>query len=648
MATLNLHAKQDFLEREAKTSDPLKALAEFVWNSLDAEATKVEVVFERNDLGGINGIKIFDNGHGIDFDRVNDDFGNLGDSWKRHAQRTKELKRAIHGKEGRGRLRFFSLARSCTWSTVFIENDEYRAFQIKINANSLEKCEIEDPVTSTIDHTGTEVRMRGLKDTFDQLASIDTFKSFGSIFAPYILQYPDVEIWFDSKRVDPKITVERWIELPQEPLRLSNRTLEDLKLSVIEWNNVIDGRQIHFGGENSIVLGSQPAHVTAPGFEFSAYAYSKYFQELADQNLLEMDDLNEPDFLIVIDHIRTELGDYFRKRQSEKALGVIQELKEVGAYPYEGEPKDKVEERERQVFDLATYAVSSYSRDFKKAEPSLQKMTLTLLKQAVKHNPDELSTILRAVVNLPKAKQSEFSSLLKKTELGNIINASTLVSERLVVLEVLKGIVFNPKFRNTIKERGELDELIRDHTWLFGEHFHITMAEAGLTRVMNRVSEDLGRKKRRGRVAKKDGKTGRVDNFLGRQVPNPDPEKREYILIELKRPSLEIGRKELDQVEDYLNAIRDLDDFKRTDTTWNFFVISGSHKPEIEPRVNPADRSKGLYLDGSNFRVWVKTWSEIIRENEARLKFVNDELQLEVSDEEIESRINELRNLVTN
>ena len=38
---------------------------------------------------------------------------------------------------------------------------------------------------------------------------------------------------------------------------------------------------------------------------------------------------------------------------------------DAGVYPYEGDPRDEVERRERQVFDIATHAVSSYSRDFK-------------------------------------------------------------------------------------------------------------------------------------------------------------------------------------------------------------------------------------------------------------------------------------------
>jgi len=647
MTTLNLHAKQDFLEREAKTNDPIKAISEFVWNSLDADSTRVQVDFEKNDLGGLTSITIVDNGHGIKFDQAEHDFGNLGDSWKRHVHRTAGLKRAIHGKEGRGRLRFYSLAQRCKWLTTFQSGDGFKSYHIEVFANALERCEVSSLDAPVDQQTGTVVQLQNLKDTFDRLVDVDAFREFSSVFAPYLLQYPDVEIWYNGFTIDPNITVERWLELPQPEIVLSDRTISDLKLKVIEWKNPIETRQIHFGGEDSIVLGSQAAHVTAPGFEFSAYAYSAYFQELADKNLLELDDLNEPDFLIVINHIRNELGDYFRQRQSEKSQGVIQDLKDAGAYPYEGDPKDQVELRERQVFDIATYAVSSYSKDFTKAEPSLQRMTLTLLKEAIKHNPDDLSTILQAVVNLPKKKITEFSSLLKKTELGNIINASSLISERVVIIEMLKGIVFDPKYRSTVKERGELDVLIRDHTWLFGEQFHITLSEAGLTRVMERVSAEVSSKGKGKRVVKKDGKVGRVDNFLGRLVPNPDPVKREYLLIELKRPSLMVGRKELDQVEDYMNAIKDEDDFVRTDTTWHFYLISGSHADEIESRINQKDRPQGLFLEGENYKVWVKTWSEIIRANEARLKFVQDQLKIEVSDIEIETRIQQLQKLVT-
>jgi hypothetical protein len=646
MTTLNLHAKQDFLERDAATRDPIRALAELVWNALDADATTIEVTLDRNDLGGLVAIRVTDNGNGISAESAAHDFGNLGDSWKRQAHRTSTLSRAIHGKEGRGRLRFFSIAQRARWFTTSRGESGLSSRVIEIHSKSLERCDVNESGDLLSSASGTIVELTMLKDTFDALSTPDAYRQFSTLFAPYVLQYPNAEIWFNGFKVDPEITINRWHELPRVVVTLGDRTIDDLRVKVIEWKSASETRQIHFGGEDGIVLGSQPAHVTAPGFEYSAYAYSSFFQEVADQNLLELDSLNEPNFLAVLTHIRESLTDYFRSRMSEQSLGVIQDLKDQGAYPYEGEPRDEVERRERQVFDIATYAINSHSRDFSKAETPLKKMTLTLLKEAIKHNPDDISTILQAVVNLGKAKQSEFSALLKKTQLGNIIGASSLISDRVTTLEVLKGMVFDPKFRRSVKERGELDVLVRDHTWLFGERFHITMSETGLTKVMSRVAEDLGSKRKGRKITKKDGSVGRVDCFLGRSVPHSDEGKREYLLIELKRPSIKLGRKELDQVEDYVNAIRNEPEFLHTDTSWNFYLVASEFEPEIHSRIYQKDRDHGLFLYGDNFKFWIKTWAEVVRENEARLNFVQKKLQIEVSDTEIESKIAELQKLV--
>ena len=130
-------------------------------------------------------------------------------------------------------------------------------------------------------------------------------------------------------------------------------------------------------------------------------------------------------------------------------------------------------------------------------------------------------------------------------------------------------------------------------------------------------------------------------------MPHSDAGKREYLLIELKRPSLKLGRKELDQVEDYVNASRDEPEFLHTDTSWNFFLVASEFEPEIESRIYQKDRPHGLFLNGDNFQFWIKTWAEVVRENEARLQFVQQKLQVEVSDSEIEDRIKELQQLVT-
>lgn len=643
MAVFDLLARQDHLEKVANTREPVRALAEFVWNALDADATHVEVDFVLNALGGIDRIEIRDNGTGISHARAERDFANLGNSWKRKAPRTPGLNRAVHGKEGRGRLRFYSLSEKASWRSTYQESGQTLSIGIEISAAMLDKCLVTDAVLATDPTVGTVVELYPLKSTFAWLQSQEAFLQFSSLFAPYILRYPDVRIYYNKLKVDPASTIAHSYEFSTQTVVGPTRTISDLILKVIEWNSAVEARKIHLGGENGIVLGSQSAHVVAPDFQYSAYAYSSFFQEIADANLLEFEELSDPDFRSVMDHIREQLNDYFRARQAERSRTLIDELKSVGAYPYEGDPRDEVERRERQVFDIATFAVSSYSREFKKSETSVKRMTLTFLREAIRHNPDALSTILRAVVNLPKNRQDEFSNLLQKTELGNIISASSLIADRIITLEVLKGMVFNPAHRYTVRERGELDTVVRDNTWIFGERFHITMPEAGLSKVMERVSEELGTKRKRGQVRKADGSAGRLDCFLGRSVPLPDHDKREFLVVELKRPSIKVGRTELDQLEDYVNALKAQPDYRHTHTTWNFYLITGEYDTRISDRVNQKDRPVGLFVETENSRVWIKTWSELIRDCESRLQFIQNKLQIEVSGSEIEQRITSLR-----
>ncbi|HYG28705.1 MAG TPA: ATP-binding protein [Allosphingosinicella sp.] len=645
MTALSLQARQDFLEKDAQTRDPMKGIAEFVWNSLDADATQVNVELVRNDLGGIAAVRISDDGHGISKERADHDFGNLGDSIKRKVARTRTHERAIHGKEGRGRLKFFSIARTATWRTVYEEGEGRFVLTLEVQANNLERCEVSEPVPTEAE-VGTTVELAPLKEAFDSLGSADAFRQFSTIFAPYILQYPNVRISFNGFEVDPRVTIHRTHDIPQGAVVCPGRTIEDLRLKVIEWNAATESRQIFFGGDNGIVLGSQAAYVTAPNFAYSAYAYSGFFRELADANLLDLEGINDPDFLHVLEHIRSDLKDYFRRRQADLSQGLIQDLKDQGAYPYEGDPSNEVERRERQVFDIATYAVSSHSREFARADTSLKRMTLTLLKEAVKHNPDALSTILRAVVNLPKVQQTEFSELLQRTELGNIISSSSLIADRIATLSILRSMVFEPRYRQTVKERGQLDALVRDNTWLFGEQFHFTLPEIGLSRIMARVAEDVGSSGTRRKVTKLDGKRGRADQFLGRIVPGPEKSRHEYLLIELKRPGLLIGRKELDQVEDYLNALRKQPDFSHTDTQWHFFLVTTEYDEAVAARISQSDRPLGVAQTGDNYTVWVKTWAEVIRESEARHQFIQDHLKVEVTDEQIDARIRDLAQAV--
>jgi Histidine kinase-, DNA gyrase B-, and HSP90-like ATPase len=102
-------AEEDFIEK-LTVAGPTQALAELIWNGLDAEATKVSVELD-NSLLGLRAIRVRDNGHGIQPQDAEEVFIHLGGSWKRSANKSKNGKRVLHGKEGKGRFRALALGR---------------------------------------------------------------------------------------------------------------------------------------------------------------------------------------------------------------------------------------------------------------------------------------------------------------------------------------------------------------------------------------------------------------------------------------------------------------------------------------------------------------------------------------------------------
>jgi sensor histidine kinase regulating citrate/malate metabolism len=68
MKRVSVSVQNDYLERMSKTR-PINAVAELVWNSLDADADKIKVKLFENEMGGLEKLTVTDNGHGLDYAR---------------------------------------------------------------------------------------------------------------------------------------------------------------------------------------------------------------------------------------------------------------------------------------------------------------------------------------------------------------------------------------------------------------------------------------------------------------------------------------------------------------------------------------------------------------------------------------------------
>jgi hypothetical protein len=115
---------------------PVPALAELVWNSADADATRIDIEIDQNDFG-MQAVTVRDDGHGLPHDEVEALFGKLGGSWKTHGNRSKIKGRILHGKEGKGRFKALALGRVANWSVIYREADKLLGYSITIIRDDL-------------------------------------------------------------------------------------------------------------------------------------------------------------------------------------------------------------------------------------------------------------------------------------------------------------------------------------------------------------------------------------------------------------------------------------------------------------------------------------------------------------------------------
>lgn len=75
---IDLHVGQDHLQRLIHASQPVRARAGPIWNTLDSDATRVGVKVVESEMGGVQKVRVEDDGHGMTFGEAREEFSHLG------------------------------------------------------------------------------------------------------------------------------------------------------------------------------------------------------------------------------------------------------------------------------------------------------------------------------------------------------------------------------------------------------------------------------------------------------------------------------------------------------------------------------------------------------------------------------------------
>lgn len=286
--TFEVQVQDDHLQRISQTRKPVLAVAELIWNAVDADADRIDITLVDDHLGALRAVEVADNGHGIPYSEAEALFSKLGGSWKPERRFSREKRRLLHGKEGRGRFRAFALGRVIDWDVRYSTADELRQYRVSMVKDWPRRVQLSDdePVRYGSE-TGIIVRVSELVRDFRSLRSEEAPADLALIFALYLRQYPTIGITYNGTRINPTAAEDVTASYDLSPIATSDEETFPVSLEIVEWR-IRTERRLYFCDADGFPLDETVPGVPAPGFDFTAYLKSDYFAKLVANNLIDL------------------------------------------------------------------------------------------------------------------------------------------------------------------------------------------------------------------------------------------------------------------------------------------------------------------------------------------------------------------------
>jgi hypothetical protein len=293
-------------------------------------------------------------------------------------------------------------------------------------------------------------------------------------------------------------------------------------------------------------------------------------------------------------------------------------------YPYRAEPTDAVSDARRAIYDVVLDRVNEHA-NLEGMSKKQQAVVFRLLARALRN--ENLLEVLSEVARLSDEDIESFRRVLEKTTLESIVRLSSEVTERIHFLDVLNELVYGDVAKH-VKERSQLHRILDSRCWVFGSQYHLASSDKSFRDVIQRhraaaglasVTDD--------QLAGVEGVRDIPDLFFVAERDYPVEPKHWRLLVELKAPKVNAGRKELEQVRRYAERVHKANDLATPSTRWDVFLVTTGVKDEIERDRCQKDRLHGCAYDWGDLRVWVVKWSEVIQQARDEMALVRDHLK---------------------
>jgi hypothetical protein len=618
-----------------------EAIAEFIWNSFDADADNV--VFEFNIekvLGSCSELKISDDGSGIPNDQLKFKF-------KPYFESRKIVSKNVslpHGHHGYGRFTFSIFSPKATWETVYEDRagDKYK-YSISIHEDDLVKIIDSEPKkVPTNTKVGTTVTFYELSDISESYINSVIIPFIKYEFAWFLVLYPAKKIAFGDTIINAtEILKDKSLVIESEKKSYTSTDDVVFSLNYVQWNKKLHdeySKIYYIADAKEVFKENTKLNNKSDSFFHSVYVESSYFSEfefISNENN-DVQDLIFPGVKNrkskTFQFIENEIYQLLKEKRSPFIAKLSKKL--VSDYESDG-VITPVNDDSSPLEKFENQAIKEIVEELHNIEPKIfsgfnieQKKTFIGLLSTIISSSDAKNKILKivkSIIELDKDKQTELADLLDRVALGGLINIAKLIEYRYSKCEEFKRVIFDE-----MKSSYEVDvqKLVEDNLWMLEEGFHLIGAEEDKfeTNLRNLLafnklpSEDV-------HLDHKDKNT-EVDIFACRKLNDGNGIK--HIVVELKRPTVIINNKCLQQIEKYIDVIQSDSRFLSTDSKWRFYLIGNKLDNKIESKID-SYKSYGekdlVFIDPkTDFRGYALTWAQVFDRFELRHQYLKDEI----------------------
>lgn len=647
MSLRKVNITNDSISRNI-TNDYRKAICEYVWNGFDASATRIDINFTSNELGGIESFEIRDNGDGIDRSLLGQTFGCFQDSIKK---KSFQWSSQIKGKKGKGRYSFNCFATDAVWETVYNHDGKNLKHRLSIKAGNNHHYDDGDSSDLQITNgpTGTSVKFINVSLTskhFESEDFIDYLKREFAVFLQINKSFGK-NIYINNDRLDYESIIGDYkthdieVEIDSEKYTFG--------ISFIRWNEKIKENYIaYFLDEDMYERYERTTSLNKKdtGFHHSVCVVSKYFNnfepsELDGSRALDGSRNQRDRIFTKLVHILKE----YLLTQEKYFINEVGASKLISRYQKNGIIRESKNSYDAVIVeDLISTVRCIYCvqpRIFTNLRVDQAKTLIGFLELLLQTDKrEDVLAILENVVNLNDEERHSLVEVLQHTELSRITKVIQLLQNRCKTISALKNAVYNKELG--MNEVDDLQVLIANSFWIFGEEYNIvTEAEPDFEQALNEYIQKTrstvkGISKSRGNKKKLDhiDKNKEMDIFAFRQ--NINTHTVENIVVELKHPNIKLGEVEISQVKTYMNVITSAPDFNASNMSWKFYLVGNDFDSSSyirrEIQSNRQWGKSGLiqHVDenGITYEIYVKKWSELFSDFEIRHNFLLSKLEM--------------------